>query len=85
METTDEVPDWAKIWLERDVASWLHVIADRYFAGNTELALNEMLRIPMALSTKPDDPWAGIEAHRKAKMRGEYEQKMRKRSEAPPS
>jgi hypothetical protein len=70
METTDEVPDWAKVWLDRDVAAWLHVQADRFFGGNVDLALNEFLRVVMEMSAKPDDPWAGIEAHRRAHARG---------------
>jgi hypothetical protein len=73
MDTTDEVPDWAKVWFDRDVAEWLHVIADKYFAGNVELAMNEMLRITMAMYNKPDDRWAGIEEHRRAHARGEAE------------
>lgn len=79
METTDEVPDWAKVWLDRDVATWLHLIADKYFAGDVGLALNEMLRIPMAMHNKPDDPWAGIMAHRWSKARGEDEMARRSR------
>lgn len=77
--TTDEVPDWAKLWLDRDVAVWLHEIADKYFGGNIELTLNEMLRVPMAMSAKPDDPWAGIMAHQKSRSRGEYEAEQRRR------
>lgn len=77
--TTDEVPDWAKVWLDHDVATWLHVIADKYFAGNVELAMNEMLRVTMAMSTKPDDPWAGIMAQQKAHSRGQREAERRRR------
>lgn len=73
MATTDEVPDWAKLWLDRDVAQFLHVLADKYFGGNVELTMNELLRISMAMYNKPDDRWAGIEAHRRAHARGESE------------
>jgi hypothetical protein len=71
METTDEVPDWAKVWLDLDVAAWLHEVADKYFAGSVQLALNEMLRVPMAMSQKPDDRWVGLEAKKKAHEAGE--------------
>jgi hypothetical protein len=77
METTDEVPDWAKVWLDRDVAQWLHTTADREFGGNVELCMNEMLRVVMAVSTKPDDPWAGVERHRRAFARGAADRRSR--------
>lgn len=70
MSTTDEVPDWAKLWLADDVAAWLHKIAVTYFGGDVEMALNEMLRVPMAMSSQPDNPWAGIEAQLAARERG---------------
>lgn len=79
-DDTDEVPDWAKVWLDRDVAAWLHLQADKYFGGDINLTLNEMLRIPMAMSAKPDDPWAGITAHRQARSAGEAAVQRQRRS-----
>lgn len=77
METTDEVPDWAKLWLDRDVAQWLHIEADRYFGGNVELCTNEMLRIVMAMSMNPEDPWIDVIQHGNAHARGRLEQRLR--------
>lgn len=56
----DEVPDWAKLWLDIEVAEWLHRQADDYFDGNVERALNETLRLAMERQrywrSLPDDP-----------------------------
>ena len=73
MDTTDEVPDWAKLWLDRDVAEFLHKIADEHFDGNVELTLNELIRILKAMYNKPDDMWAGIEAQNLAHHRVQSE------------
>lgn len=69
MDTTDEVPDWAKLWLEPDVAAFLHRVADSYFNGDVNLALNEVLRINVAMYEKPNDMWAGIVAQNEAHVR----------------
>jgi hypothetical protein len=74
MESTDEVPDGEKLWLDRDVATWLHLEADRHFAGNVELCMNEMLRIVMQMSLHPDDPWIDVIQHQNARARGRREQ-----------
>ncbi len=57
-DETNKVPEWAKIWLDMDVATWLHEQADRHYGGNVELALNETLRAVKARMTNPGDLWA---------------------------
>jgi hypothetical protein len=69
-DTTDGVPDRAELRLDLDVAKWLRGIAVEFFGGDVQTALNEMLRVPMAMNASPDDPWAGIEARLAAKQRG---------------
>lgn len=59
--------------MDREVGEWLRKIADRYFAGNMSLALNEMLHIPMAMQKAPDDMWADAWAHKAAMDRGQAE------------
>lgn len=72
-----ERPDYPEgaFWLDRDVVQFLYVIADKYFGGNRDLALNEMLRITMAMYQKPGDLWAGVEQHKWAHIRGETERR----------
>lgn len=71
---TDEVPGWAQLWLDEDVAAWLHAEADAYFGGNVENAMNHHLRLAMtrqqywrSLPPDPDgnaprDPWERLQA-----------------------
>jgi len=68
-ETTDDVPDWAKIWLDLDTAQWLHELADRDYGGDINVALNSVLRAEMARTAKPQDKWAGLEVRRKTLRR----------------
>lgn len=64
-----DIPESAQLWLERDVAEFLHQVADEYFDGDRPLALNELLRIPMAMYAKPSDVWAAIEQQNAAHVR----------------
>jgi hypothetical protein len=62
-ESTDEVPDWANVWLDDDVAAWLHEQADEHFDGDVGRTLNSAVRVVMALVTQPQDPWAAVVTH----------------------
>lgn len=59
-------PDWSSIWLDPDVAQWLHEQAERLFGGDTGLALNEFIRVLMAMERQPDDMWAAPQAKLRA-------------------
>lgn len=48
------------LWLDLDVAEYLHQIADAYYDGDVEQAMNACIRAVMAAEKAPDDPWAGI-------------------------
>lgn len=48
------------LWLDRDVAEWLHRIADEHFNGDVEKAMNTCLNALMKAEEKPDDCWAAI-------------------------
>jgi hypothetical protein len=73
-----ERPEYPKgaFWLDRDVAEHVIIVADKYFGGNRDLALNELVRVTMAMYAKPDDMWAGIERQKLAHWRGEREQRL---------
>jgi hypothetical protein len=64
---TEQVPDWAKVWLHRDVAQWLHALADAKFQGDVEAALNATVRSVMNQQREPRpqdqvsaDPWGDL-------------------------
>lgn len=61
---TEEGPRPLILNLHPRVSRWLQFQADRLFGGDVEWALHELLQIPMSMSEKPDDLWAGIETHR---------------------
>ncbi len=69
-----ESPDRAinPLWLDEDVAQFLHDLADREFGGDVEAAMNDCLRAMMAAMTPPSDPWGavGFQARSKAARRG---------------
>lgn len=48
------------LWLALDVAEYLHKIADAYYDGDVEMAMNACIRAVMAAEQAPNDPWAGI-------------------------
>ena len=58
----NDIPETALLWLDRDVAAWLHRVADRDFGGDRQLALNGELRATMAADPVRDDPWALVRA-----------------------
>lgn len=58
---SDDVPDYAKVWLELDVAQFLHEEADLHYDGDVSVALNTIMRAVIKLSQNPEDPWAFID------------------------
>lgn len=48
------------LWLDRNVAVWLHRVADEHYGGDVERAMNEALRAMMMAEANPEDPWAAI-------------------------
>lgn len=77
MTERPEYPEGA-FWLDRDVVEFLNVIAEKYFGGNRDLALNEMVRVTMAMYNKPDDMWAAVDRHKWAHQRGQSEARRRR-------
>lgn len=59
-DSPDEVPDSALVWLDHDVAVWLHTEADRHYGGDVSKALNDTVRVVMAAVERPNDPWAAV-------------------------
>lgn len=78
-----ERPDYPEgaFWLDKDVADWLVVIADRHFAGDRDMAMNEMLRVVMEIWKKPNDLWAGVHRHGNALLAGQRAQRLREISD----
>lgn len=60
------------LWLDEDIAVFLHELADREFGGDVELAMNDCLRAIMDAMAQPNDPWAAVggQARRKAVRHG---------------
>lgn len=48
------------LWMDEDVAQFLHDLADLHYEGNVEKAMNESLRAVMIAMRTPEDPWAGV-------------------------
>ncbi len=63
--------EWPPLSLDRDVAVWLHILADRDYDGDMRLALNEMLRVVMAQSQGPGEPWAALERRHRGRVQGQ--------------
>jgi hypothetical protein len=47
--------------IDDDVADWVHQIADDYYNGDVQKAMNVMLTTMMKMHQKPDDVWGPIE------------------------
>lgn len=48
------------LWLDRDLAVWLHELAVTRFDGDVERAMNNCIRAVMIAEAQPDDPWAAV-------------------------
>lgn len=48
------------LWLDRDVAAWLHRVADERYGGDVQRAMNVKLTVAMLVDLHPEDPWRGI-------------------------
>ena len=68
-EPTSDGPE--PLYLDREVAEWLHRIANEYCGGDVSRAMNQGLRALMEAERKPDDPWAAISKLARAR-RGSY-------------
>lgn len=55
-----DVPERAKLWLDDDVARWLHFVADDRYQGDVGRAMNVMLRVAMKVHENPERPWSAI-------------------------
>lgn len=58
------------MWLDRKVAVWLHEVADQYYGGNVETAMNEALKAVMKAEQNPEDRWAAISWQAASRRRG---------------
>lgn len=45
------------LWLDPDVAAWLHRVAEANYDGDVQRAMNVKLRVAMLATEPPDDPW----------------------------
>lgn len=61
-----DVPEEALLWLDEDNAVFLHAMADRFFAGDVNTALNAVVRSVAQAQQAPHDPWARQKAFLRA-------------------
>lgn len=83
-KTTDEVPPSARLWLDPDVARWLHLQADKHYAGDVERALNEAIRTVMLQVAEPGNPWAALQHQLRSRQRALLEESAAKPRAAEP-
>lgn len=52
------------------MALWLHTLADKYYDGDLQRAMNACLRAVMVAEAQPDDPWAAVSWQAQDRSRG---------------
>lgn len=70
MYVDDEVPESARLELEPDIAAWLRLIANAYYRGDMEHAMNESLRAIMEMEQAPNDVWGPLIRQAASRHRG---------------
>lgn len=58
------------MWLDREVAVWLHKLANEHYRGNVQTAMNEALKAIMKMEQNPEDRWKAISWQAASRRRG---------------